>query len=108
MQRLWVGVVLAAVIIGAVVLGSFPARQILSQRHATAAAQTQLAALDGDIKRMQDRATALEQPAEIVRMARDKLGWVHPGDEAYRVIFPPSGPVPLPRGWPFLLPQSGP
>jgi cell division protein FtsL len=107
-QRLWVGVVLAAVVVAALVLASFPARQILAQRHDTAVAQSELAALDGDVKRLQDRATALETPAETERMARDKLGWVRPGAESYRVIFPPSGPVPLPRGWPFLLPQSGP
>lgn len=107
MQRLWVGTVLAVVIVAALVVGSFPARQIAGQRQATRVAESDLVALDGEIQRLQGRVSALQQPTETQRMARDKLGLVEPGQEAYRVIFPPSGPVPLPRGWPFLLPQTG-
>jgi cell division protein FtsL len=98
----------AVVLVSAGVVASFPARQILGQRQAPAAAEGHLSALDGDISRLQTRVASLHQPDEIKRLAREKLDLVEPGQESYRVVFPPAGPVPLPHGWPFLLPQSNP
>ena len=106
MRRLTVAAVVLAVVLGAVLAGSFPARQILAQRRATADAQTRVGGLETDIGRLQARVDALEQPEEIKRLARDKLDLVDPGQESYRVIFPPSGAVPVPRGWPFVLPAA--
>jgi len=105
-RRLTVVAVVALVVFGAVLAGSFPARQILAQRRATAEAQARIDGLGVDIGHLQGRVDALEQPEEIKRLARDKLDLVEPGQESYRVIFPPSGAVPLPRGWPFVLPAD--
>ena len=106
MRRVTVAAVVLLVLLGAVLAGSFPARQILAQRRATTEAQVRLDGLGADIGRLQGRVAALEQPDEIKRLARDKLDLVEPGQESYRVIFPPSGAVPVPRGWPFVLPPD--
>ena len=86
-------------------VASFPARQILGQRAATAAAAQQVVALDTEIARLDKRVAALDDPEEIKRIAKDRFDLVEPGQESYRIIFPPVGVVPAPRGWPFLLPS---
>jgi cell division protein FtsB len=100
--------VVVLVVLAALLAGSFPARQMLAQRRATEQAEARLGGLESDIGRLRSRVDALEQPEEIKRLARDKLDLVEPGQESYRVIFPPSGAVPVPRGWPFVLPAAGP
>ena len=104
-RLLFWGALLAAVVV-ALGVASFPARQILSQQGATAAAAQQVVALDTEIARLDKRVASLEDPEEIKRIAKDRFDLVAPGQESYRVVFPPIGVVPTPRGWPFLLPAS--
>ena len=85
------------------VVGSFPARQILAQRSATAAASERSAELDLEIARLEARVARLQEPEEVKRLAREHLDLAEPGQESYRVLFPPAGGVPLPHGWPFLI-----
>jgi len=66
-RRLTVAAVVALVIMGAVLAGSFPARQILAQRRATAEAQSRIDGLGVDIGHLQGRVDALEEPEEIKR-----------------------------------------
>jgi cell division protein FtsB len=82
---------------------SFPARQILAQRDATAAAAERNAALDRAIAALEARVAALNEPEEVKRLARLHLDLAEPGEESYHVVFPPAGGVPLPEGWPFLI-----
>jgi cell division protein FtsB len=105
-RRLTVVAIVLLVVVAALLAGSFPARQIVAQRRATPDAETRVGSLATDISHLQQRVDALEQPDEIERLARDKLGLVRPGQESYRVMFPPSGAVPVPRGWPFVLPDA--
>jgi cell division protein FtsB len=91
------------VLLGGALVSWFPARQVIDQRRATSDAVERIASLDAEVARLSERAAALERPEEITRLARDRLDLVEPGQESYRIIFPPSGTVPLPRGWPFLM-----
>jgi cell division protein FtsB len=106
-RRLWMGLVVTLVLVGGVLVSWFPARQVLDQRRETAQAERRIAELDAEVGALGERAAALERPEEIARLARDRLDLVEPGQESYRIIFPPSGTVPLPRGWPFLLAEPG-
>jgi cell division protein FtsB len=65
-----------------------PLRQIVAQRSEIAATQSTLedimaenAALDGQI-------SALETPLEVERLAREELGYVRPGEQAFVVMDP--------------------
>lgn len=109
LRRVLVAAAVALAFFGALgLVGSFPARQILAQRAATASAVERNAALEADIARLEARVAALHEPDEVKRLAREHLDLAEPGQESYRVRFPPAGGVPLPRGWPFLLPASTP
>jgi cell division protein FtsB len=102
-RRLWMGLVVAVVLLGGALVSWFPARQVVDQRRETARAEQRMAELGTEVAALSERAAALERPDEIARLARDRLDLVEPGQESYRIILPPSGTVPLPRGWPFLL-----
>jgi cell division protein FtsB len=102
-RRLWLALVVTLVLLGGVLVSWFPARQVIDQRRETTRATQRIAELDAEVATLGERAAALERPEEVARLARDRLDLVEPGQESYRIIFPPSGTVPLPRGWPFLL-----
>ncbi|MDH4148312.1 MAG: septum formation initiator family protein [Acidimicrobiia bacterium] len=95
------------ILLGLGLVASIPARQIIEQREESAAAERRVAALDVEIARLQARATDLDEPEHLKQLAHANLGLVEPGQESYRITFPAAGPVPVPRGWPFLLPEAG-
>ena len=104
MRRALCVIAVVVTILGALAfVGSFPARQILGQRRAAAEAEQRNLALDAEVRRLEARVAALQQPDEVKRLARRHLDLAEPGQESYRVLFPPAGGVPLPEGWPFLV-----
>ncbi len=105
-KRFWAAAVASIVLLTMGLVASFPARQILAQRQETSEAKAQLAALQADIDRLENRVESLNDTEEVKRLAREHLGWVEPGQESYRVTLPEGSPVPLPKGWPFLIPAS--
>jgi cell division protein FtsB len=68
-----------------------PTRQILDSQRQVNSARSQLVELETDNARLQADVAALETDAEIEKLAREKLGYVRPGEIAYIVLDPPEG-----------------
>lgn len=85
---------LALLVIGAaVVTNVLPYRQILDQRRQVAEAAAELEALQDENAILGAQRDALQTPVEIERLAREKLGYVRPGEVAYVVLEPPAAPT---------------
>ena len=67
-----------------------PYRQILDSHQRVDSARSQLAALEADNKRLAADVAALETDSEVEKLAREKLGYVRPGETAYVVVDPPD------------------
>jgi len=84
-----------------------PFRQMIESERQVEAAREELAALKGENDLLQADAEALHTDAEIEKLAREKLGYVRPGETAYVVLDPPTteegdpvGPSAPPEGEP--------
>lgn len=78
-------------VIGAAFLTQLiPYRQILDSQRQVAEAQDELASLEAENEMLAADVAALETPAEIERLAREKLGYAWPGETAYVVLDPPD------------------
>lgn len=82
-------------------LVAVPARNYWNQRADTADADGSLNALQTEIDELEARSTALEDPAEVERLAREEYHYVYPGEEAFVVLPAAPPPLPIPAGWPF-------
>lgn len=96
----WPAVFIAAFVVF-IVVAVFPTRTYLAQRASTAAAETDLATVQEQNRRLQERVDALGTDEEIERLAREEYGLVKPGEEAYHILPPAEDPVDLPDVWPF-------
>ena len=70
-----------------------PYRQILEARHDVSEAQAHLAQLEAENRQLESNVEALGTDAEIEKLARQKLGYVRPGEVAYVVLDPPDAPA---------------
>ncbi len=89
---LLLAVAIAAVLV-AFATNVLPVSQIVDQRARVAASRAELTRLETENAVLSARAEALGSPVEVERIARDRLGYVRPGEEAY-VIVDPTGPAP--------------
>jgi cell division protein FtsB len=76
----------ALVVAVAVTTNALPLRQIVDQQQEVAEAQATLDELTRENAILTGQVTALQTPLEIERLAREKLGYVRPGEAAYVVI----------------------
>ncbi len=67
-----------------------PYGQILDSRRQVAEARQQLADLEAENEALTADVAALGTEAEIEKLAREKLGYVRPGETAYVVLDPPG------------------
>jgi cell division protein FtsB len=67
-----------------------PYGQIVDSRRQVSTAREQLAALESENAALQADVDALGTDAEIEKLAREKLGYVRPGETAYVVLDPPG------------------
>jgi cell division protein FtsB len=67
-----------------------PYRQILDSQRQVNSARAQLAALETDNEVLSADVLALQTDAEVEKLAREKLGYVRPGETAYIVLDPPE------------------
>lgn len=81
-------VVAAIVVIAAMLTNVVPFRQVVAQQTEIATARDQLAGIVAENARLSQQVAALDTPIEIERIARDKLGYVRPGESAFVVIEP--------------------
>lgn len=86
-----------ALLFGAV----FPTRTYLTQRASTHRAEAELRQAESEAEVAAEAKAKLQSPAEVERRAREELGYVKPGEEAYTVLPSASDPIGLPDGWPF-------
>lgn len=71
----------------------FPARQLAGQRSDMEALETRLAAIAAENERLAAEVARLEDPAQLETLARERLGLVRPGEDAYLFVEPPpTGP----------------
>ena len=67
-----------------------PYRQIVDSQRQVSAARAELAALEAENTLLEADVTALHTDVEIEKLAREKLGYVRPGETAYIVLDPPA------------------
>jgi cell division protein FtsL len=70
----------------AVTTNALPLRQIVDQQQEVTDAQAKLKELTRENDILADQVAALQTPLEVERLAREKLGYVRPGEAAYVVI----------------------
>jgi cell division protein FtsL len=85
--------VFSVAVVGVLFLLVFPAKTYLAQRRSLAAAGTKVKVLTTENRDLDQRVTALQQPAEIERLAREQYGMVKPGEEAYAILPTPAPPT---------------
>lgn len=91
-----IGTLALALVIISFLASAIPFRQIIDQRNRLDEATEQLAALELENGLLADEVLALNTPGEIERMAREKLGYVMPGEVAIIVLSPePTAGVPV-------------
>jgi cell division protein FtsB len=69
-----------------------PYGQIIDSRNDVSEARNQLAHLEEENAVLQADIEALQTDAEIEKLAREKLGYVRPGETAFVVLDPPGTP----------------
>lgn len=67
-----------------------PYGQIVDSQRQVESARAELDALEGENTELLADVEALQTDAEIERLAREKLGYVRPGETAYVVLDPPG------------------
>lgn len=83
----------AAILVVALALATnvLPLRQIVDQRREIAETTARLEAMMAENAMLDSQVAALETPVEVERLAREQLGYVRPGEEAYVVMDPTPG-----------------
>jgi cell division protein FtsB len=86
-----------------------PYRQIIDSRNEVESARSRLAQLEQENAALGADVEALRTDAEVEKLAREKLGYVRPGETAYVVLDPPgtpdeeqapaAPPAPMDRTW---------
>ena len=86
-------VTLLILLTGAVFLTQVvPYRQIIDSQRQVASARAELAGYEAENAELAADVEALQTDSEIERLAREKLGYVRPGETAYVVLDPPGAP----------------
>lgn len=67
-----------------------PYNQIIESQRQVAEARAELEELEAQNERLQADVEALHTDSEVERLAREKLGYVRPGETAYVVLDPPG------------------
>ena len=84
-------VTLLFVLLGAAFLTQvIPYRQIIDSQRQVSDAQERLAELEDHNAALQADVEALNTDAEVEKLAREKLGYVRPGETAFVVLDPPG------------------
>ncbi|MFO7300194.1 MAG: septum formation initiator family protein [Actinomycetes bacterium] len=102
-RRPWVAVTtLLILLLGIAFLTQvIPYRQIMEANQEVTRARERLAALEAENAELEQQVAALDTPTEIEKLAREKLGYVRPGEVAFVVVDPPGAddepPAPEPE-----------
>ncbi len=89
-------VTLLFLLVGAAFLTQLvPYQQILESQRQVETARAHLGELEAENIRLQADVDALQTDAEVEKLAREKLGYVRPGERAYVVLDPPEADTEL-------------
>jgi len=100
-RRLLAPAVLAVLTIGVLMLGAFPTRTLLDQRHTASSAEARLQELEAANASAREEADALRTDAVVEQIARKEYGLAKPGEEPYHILPEAQDPVRVPEAWPF-------
>lgn len=78
----------------------FPARQLVQQRNEMEHLRGRLADLSKENERLAEEVARLDDPAELEALARERLGLVKPGEDAYYFVEQPDPEPSAPPGAP--------
>jgi cell division protein FtsB len=92
---------LAVVAVGVVALGALPYRAWVDQRQQLRETEARLTAIQEQNEALEARIAALQTPAEVERLARERYGLARPGEQSFVIL--PQAATPLPPGWPYGL-----
>lgn len=93
-RRTVIAFTVALVVVGAALLTNVvPYKQIVDQQREVTAAVAELEAIRQENAMLTTQRDALQTPVEIERLAREKLGYVRPGEVAFVVLEPPTAPT---------------
>jgi cell division protein FtsB len=93
-RRFLPAALLGVVLVGLLFVFVYPTRTFLDERRATSRAQTQLALLQAENKKLAGESKLLNSDAEIERLARERYGLVKPGEQAFVIVPVPTTPPP--------------
>ncbi len=83
-----------------------PYGQIIDANRQVDDARAQLASLTAENAELEADVRALQTDAEIEKLAREKLGYVRPGETAYVVLDPPGTPEDVESTEPVAEPEE--
>ncbi|MFV0428138.1 MAG: FtsB family cell division protein [Arachnia sp.] len=89
----WRLILLAVVIAALAVTLTQSLRVYFSQAHEIAALREEIEATRAEIDQLNDELTRWDDPAYVEAQARERLGWVMPGETGYRVIGVDGEPI---------------
>lgn len=83
---------LGLVLVGVLFTSIYPIRRYFSVQEQIAALRGEDARLDAKAAQLREEKAGLQNPSEIERIARERLGYVRPGETAFIVVDPPKPP----------------
>jgi len=89
--------ILGLVVCALAVSAALPLREYLSQRGQIAAAQARQARQQARVAALEAQLRQLQDPAYLTAQARTRLHFVLPGETAYVLLTPSAAPVPVGR-----------
>ena len=101
-----IGLLLIGLVGAAFLTQVVPYRQIIDANNNVEAARQQLSDLETENAVLQADIEALHTNSEIEKLAREKLGYVNPGETAYVVLDPPGSNEPTTPTVPEPPPQE--
>jgi cell division protein FtsB len=90
------GAVLALVLVGLLFTSVYPLRRYIDVRHQVASLRQQERDLDAKVSQLQEEKQRLQTDAEVEKLARERLGFVRPGETSFFVPRPEVSSAPTP------------
>ncbi len=98
--------VLGLVLVALVLSAAVPLREFLAQRGDIRQAEAAQADAKARIAALQQRQQQLQDPGEVTRLARERFGYVLPGETLYTVLRPEAPATPAPEDGVQVRPTS--
>jgi cell division protein FtsB len=101
LRRVGIAAAVVLLLVGVGLVAGSPWRSYREQQAEGRTVDATLAAIEAERAEVEAKHDLLTTEAEIERKAREELGLVRPGEEAFAVVPEPVDPAGLPAVWPF-------